>query len=467
MRAPGIVLEDIAVGERPVGLRLPFRYGIVTIRSAVEAVAEVRLRLDGGRHGVGVAAEMMAPKWFAKNPARPEAGDVEALRQSVALAREAYGGARRWPSAFGAHAATAPDLRREGGRHGLTALEAGFGQALVDKAILAALCDATGLCFADMVRTNVPGIDRSAAPDLSGVDIPKALEKYRPQAVIRIRHTVGLTDPLTRTEADTDPRDGRPVSLDAVIALTGVTAFKIKLSGCVAADADRLLRIAAVVGHGPDRFVTLDGNEGFDSAAAFASYWTALRADRGLRPFLDRVAVIEQPVARSAAFAGTLPASLRTMPLMIDESDEADDSFVRARAQGYRGVSSKSCKGVYRAILNAIRARTWNARAKRSRYFVSAEDLCTQVGPALQQDLALAALIGCTQAERNGHHYGDGVTGLAPATRERAARAHPRFYAIAGGALVPRINGGALDMREAAQPGFYACGEFSAAFQVR
>lgn len=40
---------------------------------------------------------------------------------------------------------------------------------------------------------------------------------------------------------------------------------------------------------------------------------------------------------------------------------------------------------------------------------MSAEDLTTQSGLALQQDLVLAALIGAGHIERNGHHYVDGM----------------------------------------------------------
>ena len=40
--------------------------------------------------------------------------------------------------------------------------------------------------------------------------------------------------------------------------------------------------------------------------------------------------------------------------------------------------------------------------------FIAGEDLTCQAGLAVQQDLALGALIGITHAERNGHHYVDG-----------------------------------------------------------
>ena len=46
-------------------------------------------------------------------------------------------------------------------------------------------------------------------------------------------------------------------------------------------------------------------------------------------------------------------------PVIIDESDDTLDAFVRARDLGYRGVSSKTCKGLYKSLINrALRAGT-------------------------------------------------------------------------------------------------------------
>jgi hypothetical protein len=58
-----------------------------------------------------------------------------------------------------------------------------------------------------------------------------------------------------------------------------------------------------------------------------------------------------------------------------------------------------------------MRCAWWNAEGASRRYFLSGEDLTTQAGLALQQDLALAATLGITHIERNGHHYVDGFAG--------------------------------------------------------
>ena len=35
------------------------------------------------------------------------------------------------------------------------------------------------------------------------------------------------------------------------------------------------------------------------------------------------------------------------------------------RALGYRGISSKSCKGIYKSVINATRAAKWSASGER------------------------------------------------------------------------------------------------------
>ena len=63
---------------RDVRLRLPFRFGAVTLTEATEAFARVRVTLRDGRRAWGEAAEMLAPKWFDKDPARSNADNAAA-----------------------------------------------------------------------------------------------------------------------------------------------------------------------------------------------------------------------------------------------------------------------------------------------------------------------------------------------------------------------------------------------------
>ena len=70
----------------------------------------------------------------------------------------------------------------------------------------------------------------------------------------------------------------------------------------------------------------------------------------------------------------------------------------------------------------------WNAEGSGARYFMTGEDLTTQAGLAVQQDLALVNLIGLTHVERNGHHYVNGMAGLPEAEQAAFLAAHPDLY---------------------------------------
>ena len=128
------------------------------------------------------------------------------------------------------------------------------------------------------------------------------------------------------------------------------------------------------------------------------------------------------------------------------------DAFPAARALGYRGISSKSCKGVYKSVINATRAAKWSAEG--AKHFIAGEDLTCQAGLAVQQDLALGALIGVTHAERNGHHYVDGFAETPAAEAERFLTAHPDLYARAGGKVRLAIHDGDLLTASLTSPGF-------------
>jgi hypothetical protein len=135
-------------------------------------------------------------------------------------------------------------------------------------------------------------------------------------------------------------------------------------------------------------------------------------------------------------------AALAARDFIIDEADDSYDAFPAARALGYRGISSKSCKGIYKSIVNATRVAKWSSAGEK--FFVTGEDLTCQAGLGVQQDLALGAFIGLAHAERNGHHYVDGFAG-APAAEAEAFRAvHPDLYRDDGHGVRLSIHHGDL-----------------------
>ena len=204
--------------------------------------------------------------------------------------------------------------------------------------------------------------------------------------------------------------------------------FKLKVGGDVDADLARLIEIAAVLDRAPEPyFVSLDGNEQYNDIAALLELWRRMQDAPQLRRLVASILFIEQPITRAHALDGDVSALSRVKPVIIDESDDELGVFPRARGLGYAGVSSKCCKGLYKSILNAARCARWNAETGAPRYFMTGEDLTTQAGLAVQQDLALVNLIGIRHVERNGHHYVNGMVGLPEAEQ---ARSWPRIPAF-------------------------------------
>ncbi len=458
MSAPRITLRTVELFERPVVLRLPFRFGMVTLERAPQAFVRVRIRLEDGSEVWGASAEMMVPKWFEKDPARSNEADVDALRASLHNAGAAYlDGAAA--SSFGHSMAHYPALGAKG-------LEAGYGAALLDKAIADALCRAHGVAFAAAVQRNLFGIGPDAAiGDLEGFAFEPFLAALTPQATIAARHTVGLVDPITSADASGVTQrvnDGLPETLDEVVAAYGHRWFKLKVGGDLAEDLGRLSAIASVLDRIPGGYqATLDGNEQYADVDGVVALWRKVLETPALAQLAASIVFFEQPVKRARALAADCRALAALKPVIIDESDATLDAFPRARSLGYTGVSSKTCKGFYKSIVNAARCALWNrdAPAGAPRFFLSGEDLTIQAGLALQQDLALVSLLGIRHVERNGHHYVNGMADLSPAEQDRFLAAHPDLYERRRGAVRVAIRDGQLTIGSLECPGFAAGAE--------
>jgi L-alanine-DL-glutamate epimerase-like enolase superfamily enzyme len=417
-------VTELLFFERDVRLRMPFRFGVVTLTESPQAFVRATIVLPDGREAQGAAAELLAPKWFDKNPALSNEDNFEQLRSSMRNARSAYlaGGMN---TAYGHSRPT-------------VGLVENYGPALIDRALLDALCRALGISFYDAIRRNVPGMELPA-PFLAGL---------KPGDRIAARHTVGLVDPITK--ADQRVNDGLPETLEEVIARYGHRWFKLKVGGDVKADVERLGQIAAVLDRIPEPYhASLDGNEQYADVQGVLELWRAIRSHPRLARLAASIVFIEQPIKRQNALAADVSELSREKPVIIDESDDSLDAFPRAKALGYRGVSSKTCKGIYKSLINAARCAQWG-----SGYFMSGEDLTIQAGIALQQDLALVSLLSLTHVERNGHHYVNGMAGLPPHEQDAFLAAHADLYERSHGAVRVKIRAGELAIGSLDCPGY-------------
>jgi hypothetical protein len=450
-------VREVQFYERDVRFRLPFRFGVITLTEEPEVLVRVRIETESGSLAWGIAAEALAPKWFDKNPTLSNEDNFGQLRQALNTAAQFYlaSGFRR---PFDLFADNYPLQLQTCRNAGLNHLIAGYGPALLDRAILDACCRNLDVSFYEAIRGNLPGMHSiRATPELEALSFDPFLASLRPSQSLYARHTVGLVDPITPADQSESSRvhDGLPETLDEIIGSYGTVYFKVKVSGDLTNDLYRLRRIAAILDQlNAPYFLTLDGNEQYRTGAEVEELWIRMVEDTRLERFVQSTLFLEQPLKREYAFDQDLGHLKDRIPVIIDESDQDLDSFPTAIRFGYRGVSSKQCKGIYRSLINLARSRLWNQREGTEHFFLSGEDLTTQVGVNVQQDLALVSILGLTHLERNGYHYVAGMSGLSGREQRAFLSAHPDLYTRDDKLARIAIRGGRMQIGSLACAGF-------------
>lgn len=448
-----IRVEHQAWYERRLHTRLPFRYGIAVMTEVPHVWLDLTVQCDGQRV-TGRAADHLPPKWFTKDPTRDVAEEIEELR---AVLRQAG------THAAGLEAATIFDLVAELERRQTASasqrvwppLLANFGSSLVERALLDAYCHRHDTTLAAAVhRGGLGGAPGRMHPSLEGSTFSDGLP---PEALstVTCRHTVGLSDPLgTNDLRESRVDDGLPETLEEVIRTYGLHQFKIKVTAGEEG-RDRLERVVAVIAaETRGKFsASLDGNETFPSIEALREFWSLARGQPALDVLWPRLRFIEQPLSRAIALDDAVGRGLRSWtdapPLIIDESGARPEDLRRALELGYAGTSHKNCKGVLHGIANVCLLAQRRREQPGRRWLMSGEDL-SNVGPvALQQDLAVQALLGNDSVERNGHHYFAGLSAWPEDVQAEVLRRYPNlYYRSARGWPTLRIDSGEISTRD-------------------
>ena len=420
----------------PLSTRIPFRYGIATMTEVPLAFVRVWLEIDG-REAQGVASDCLPPKWFTKVTEKPLSEEVHEMVEVIAHAQELANGMKArsvfelWRSLYEAQAAWAAT-------RGLPSLLANFGVSLVERAVIDAICRATGRTFFELLKSNFFQISLADIhPELAAVRFEELLPS-KPLDRIIVRHTIGLADALTDPDIPEQERleDGLPQSLEAAIRRYELKHFKIKVTGRIADDKERLSMIARVFqSSAPSDFrFSLDGNEQFSSIREFRAFWSDLNSHPQLQGFFRHLICVEQPLNRAVALNPDVADEFADWrdcpPIIIDESDGSVAHVPLALQLGYAGASHKNCKGVFKGVVNFALIAARRAKVGRN-LFMTGEDLCN-VGPvALQQDLAMMCALGISSVERNGHHYHAGLSQFPEAVQNVVLAAHNDHYEAA------------------------------------
>jgi len=457
-----LALKSASFHVRNLETRLPFRYGIVTLTRFPVLHVAVEVEAADGRRTRGYAGDNLAPKWFDKDPAKSFQDNVKDELGAIRIAHQAYLDAAKVPrSIFQIWLDAFAECRRAGPSLNLNPLTVAFGssffeRALADAAARLAGADAVSLLRHDLLEIRPAAVHRELEQD----DLVRWTKGTPPQT-LAVRHTVGLLDPITADDVPADGwlHDGLPQTLEECIRTYGLRYFKVKVGGKLDEDLARLTAVAATL----DRLisepyvVSLDGNEQYKALGDFAALLERMGRTSVLSRFRKSIAFVEQPLDRAVALDRGVTEGLAeiSLPFVIDESDGELDSFKTAVKLGYRGVSTKNCKGIFKSFLNRTLVDRWNRRRKPGNFlFMTAEDLTTLAVIPLQQDLATVRALGITHVERNGHHYVRGLAHCSPRERYQATRLHRDLYRGDDGEAWLRIEAGFVRVGSLNMPGY-------------
>lgn len=415
--------------------RFPFRYGIANMTELPHLMVHADVEIDG-QHCSGIAADGLPPKWFTKDPATDyEQEDLPNMLRVIRHAADLATNLDAQPSLFQWWSELYKAQQNWARERAVAPLLAGFGTSLMERAVIDAACRHHQTTLFDALRSDLFEIRLGAIwPSLEACRLRDLLLK-QPNESVRLRHTIGLSDPITDNEISAEDRvdDGLPQSLVSSIRQYGLQYFKIKLSGDIQRDRDRMVQLASILREevGAATRFTLDGNEQFKSVDHFRDCWEQIRSTESVREMIHRFLIfVEQPLHRDHALQPTVKEALENWPdappIVIDESDAELDSLPTALELGYSGTSHKNCKGVIKSVAAVATISRRSSFAKP--LVVSAEDLIN-VGPvALLQDLAVVAALGMKHVERNGHHYIAGLSMYPESLQKQVVANHGDLF---------------------------------------
>jgi hypothetical protein len=412
-------------------------------------LTQLTLKADGKGVVIGCSGDRPSFGWLDKRPDKTPEEKLTLLLDLVEEARDIYlECGKSFETAFDLWLEAEAKVKEKAAEMGAEDLMGSYASALLERALIDAVCRSEKCGFSDALEQDLLGIKpNDVHPQLQEEAFPIS-HVWSPRVSYAVRHTVGLSDPLDEEDWSEEKRinDGEPETLQEYIEAHGLTHFKIKISGDADADLTRLGEIwNRCLAKNDESKITLDGNEAYTDIGAFADFVD--RFEKELPGMFDHTLFIEQPLTRALTHDLSTTRTVRRIaqkkPLVIDEADGTTDAFRRAFAIGYSGCSHKNCKGVFKSILNKMLCKVFEESTGREA-FLSAEDLSNMAIIPLHQDFEVVSVLNLEHCERNGHHYAFGMSHLTKKEKLRIMKLHPEMYYVRDGEIFLKIEGGML-----------------------
>lgn len=401
-------IEELHTSFEDYLYRAPYKFGGKEVDRVTMLNVHCRLRTRGGKSAEGFAAMSMGNVWSF--PDLPYDTTLGAMKDLAGKIERITSGFTEYAHPLEINHALEPEYLKAAAEIKLARPVPKLCTLVTASPIDAAIHDAFGrlhgrnsftVCGKEFVRHD---LSRYLGPEFAGEHLdPYILSKPTPR--IRMFHSVGASDALTRVELKKPVGDGLPETLEEWIPYNGVVALKIKLNGSdLAWDVDRVLGIhrvtsAAQAKRGVREWVySIDFNERCPNVQYVLDFERQVK-EKAADAF-ERVQYLEQPTARDLAAnrANTMFEAAKLRPVVIDESLTGLDMLKLAREMGYTGAALKACKGQSETLLLA-------AAMQKYKMFLCVQDL-TCPGAALVHSVGIACHVpGVSGLEANAREY--------------------------------------------------------------
>jgi hypothetical protein len=440
----GLRILDYSLRLRNSFTKTPFRYGNGELTACPQALVRVTVEFNGNV-SQGFAADCLPPLWFDKSADTSYSRQIDDMCETIVAAGDLVDANMSFDNALDFSLSLSksdrPNLLKN-------ELLASFGKSMLERSVIDAVCRSVGGTFGDLIVSGVLCDDRQISLTLdSGRTVTAHVWAHdKRSSSIAVRHTIGMADEIWDANVSS-----MGTALQTHIRSSKLRYFKIKIGNRGREDVDRIVQIAKCIEAevGGQYAATVDGNEQFACFTDFLELYAQLQATPSLGKFCNNVVAIEQPISRRhgldpSQLVGLAEFTSQT-PVIIDESDEKWSSFAQAVEYGYTGTSSKSCKGVFKALLNRQIVEDKN-QAGANKFIMTGEDLCC-IGPvSLHADLSLVSFMGLQHVERNGHQYFRGLDYLPIDCYADVFRQHDDLYTENDGIPCLRIQDGAISL---------------------
>ncbi len=414
------------------------------------------VRSSSGSETFGCAGDRLSVRWLDKRAGRTKDLKRRELVALIEQAREIYLKQPQFETPFEMWRRCHPQVMAAGKKAGQEDLSSSFASALMERAVVDAVCRLHKKSVFEMVKEDKLGFrPGDVHREVANLKFTAAVAN-RPRTFFHIRHTVGGSDPLTIAEVPKENRidDGLPETLEEYVKHDGVRHFKIKISGNPDRDLKRLGKIWDIVVQALEPVITLDANEAYEDLDAFATF--VKRFETELIGMFQHVSYIEQPLPRRLTLDQKTEKLIRKISeskaLLIDEADGTVNSYKQAHKIGYLGTSHKNCKGFFKSLLNY--ALVVHYASKGDATFLSGEDLQNLPVVPLHQDFATLGILNVEHCERNGHHYNHGLSMLSMKDKHNAVKHHPDMYVKRGNEWFLDVRDGIVECASLQCPGF-------------